>query len=528
MVSERSFSVDALAIELVDSERFLSETPVGGCHLLATELIPVIQRLAYHSDTDLYPSDYQIESWREQHEEFQDMLRKLEAGERGYAPGSTPMRNAWSRFLATGDLPKALTIEPEFEQWAARSAALASHTQELKQVLSAESRQIWATVGYLVATAKLIVVGVYASDYNCGDQRVLNRVLDTIKEARADYQLANELASSDGIRKAIEMSQRLEDETIAALSTVNEKRAQWLRSNHLCLRCERALGWGDRLFVADQHSHCPSQGNDKNSSPFTRPRWGMIGAALALLLVLANMFGAFDRTGPVVAGTAPAMNRPVAAQPSPRSSEVSECSPEAAIPAPSASTSLAPYYHWHLCEGEGCSFPKGLASMVDVPIYTEPSRASAVSLVVPSGARLIADDGVVITNMPGKIVLTDSIMIGEKRARAGETLFDYTAYGEGYALVRFRDGFYSCPVYIWIPTGKARREQDGNREEWYKVRNAAGSIGWALFQMDLIRDSAGQTVDARVNLKSIAGGGESGGCGQIPEDFLSGGPAPCL
>lgn len=454
MVSERGFSVDALAIELVDSERFLSETPVGGAHLLAEELISVVRRLADHSDTDLYPSDYLIEHWREQHEEFQDTLRKLEAGEGGYARGSIPMRNAWSRFLATGDLPKVLTIEPEFEQWTARSAALASRTQELKQVLSAESQETWATVGYLVATAKLIAVGVYASDYNCGDQRVLNRVLDTIREARTDYQWANELAPSDGIRDAIGMSQRLEDETIAALSTVNAKRAQWLRSMHLCLDCEKALGWGDRLSGADRHSHCPSQDNEA-MTPFSRPRWGMIVGALAAVLLLGTLFGAFERK-----------------RPDPTEGHVS-----ASLPLPFEDDGACPY--------EGCRYGTWIAQN-ESRVFRDRDRTSPVAFRLMPHEKVVALNGTVVTTQAGLSQVTMTVAVNGAIPPVGSTVSVLTYGGEGCVKVWFPNDRWAVPQTDAASGRKWPYVCEGLKEIhpaqstwWVKVQNRNGDVGWA-------------------------------------------------
>lgn len=293
--NNRLFSVHAVACELVDSDSFLYETPTGGAHEWAGSLSGLIRLLAEYSCYDLYPRDSVIENFRYYREEFREELRVMgatkEAGRRfdGYDIYDRPMQEGRRRFFATGDAPKVEAIDSTFSEITAIATVTALAT-ELAKILSVESKQVWAAILYLHATARLIAAG--ASRDRMEDPPFFINLLRVIREARAEYGAANELALSDGIRKAIELTERLEQEALEALSQVEKKRSQWLRSIHKCIECEKALGWGERLAGADRHSDCAAKSGA--AADGSGPQWGRIGAAAAGLLFLAAVFGMFD------------------------------------------------------------------------------------------------------------------------------------------------------------------------------------------------------------------------------------------
>lgn len=502
-LNSREFSVDALACELVDSDIFLSETPTGGVHLCGDWLSPLIRRLAEYSDVDLYPEDWLREKFGEEKEEFQEMLRVMGAsGKSGYRSNDRPMRNGWNRFLKTGDLPKALGIDSDFSEYTA-DVTIAARSTEFAKILSVESKQVLATILYLRATARLGYAGANAAGNNCGNRQVLNDLLGVIRDACVKYRAANELALSDKIREAIELTERLEKEALKALSQVEEKRSKWLRSKHLCVECEKALGWGERLAGSDRHSDCAAKSGGAAES--SRPRWGMIGAALGVVVLVA-MFGGFDTKPEQV-------NLPIAHDEtvSPQQPEQSVCSAENKL-VPQDASSMPPqsYYDWHTCPGEGCSYPQGLVSTADMAIRTKPDIASDVAFTVKRGTRLVADDGVNVTTAPGRLVLLAPVPIGAEWARVGETIYEYTNYGEGFALTWFRGRFFSCQTAIWLSDRTAEQQQEAVYLQWHKVRDVKGRTGWI----------SGDT-------ERLAGGGEPGGCGQVPKDFFAGGLTAC-
>lgn len=243
----------------------------------------------------------------------------------------------------------------------------------------------------------------------------------------------------------------------------------------------------------------------------SRQRLAISGAGLIALVVLSaiktqSFFDTAEKGPPWE--RAPAQSNSVASTPlTGQQPEPSDCSADNRIDLPQASASSPqqPYYDWHRCPGEGCSYPQGLASAADTVIHSKPDDASSLAFSVKRGTRLIADDGVAITVAPGQLIVTSPFLVGTEMARVGESVFEYTNYGEGFALTQFRGKLFSCPTASWMSSGKARRAQEPVHQYWAKVRDAMGRGGW-------VRGTA---------MTLLAGGGESAGCGHVPADFFT-------
>jgi hypothetical protein len=151
-----------------------------------------------------------------------------------------------------------------------------------------------------------------------------------------------------------------------------------------------------------------------------------------------------------------------------------------------------PYLDWGACPFECCTYGRWTATRA-TEVLRDRHAKSPVAFRLKAGERVDVSGGVVVTLRPGRIRATAPVTIGgpgnETRLHAGDVVFVLHYVGEGNHLLWFHGRAFSDELDLDKP-GPIDRWKNLEllelpvAEWWFKVRNAAGKVGWSVRSED--------------------------------------------